>query len=57
LTIWKAETVQITVTLPGDLAAPLLPLGQEPARTALGPLNYLVLIAAVNVPEQLDRAG
>jgi hypothetical protein len=27
--------VQITVTLPDDLAAPLLPDGQEPARTAL----------------------
>jgi hypothetical protein len=27
--------VQITVTLPDDLAAPLLPLGQEPARAAL----------------------
>ena len=27
--------MQITVTLPDDLAAPLLPDGQEPARTAL----------------------
>jgi hypothetical protein len=27
--------VQITVTLPDDLAAPLLPHGQEPARAAL----------------------
>jgi hypothetical protein len=27
--------VQFTVTLPDDLAAPLLPNGQEPARTAL----------------------
>jgi hypothetical protein len=27
--------VQITVTLPDDLAAPLLPDGQEPARAAL----------------------
>ena len=27
--------MQITVTLPDDLAAPLLPPGQEPARTAL----------------------
>jgi hypothetical protein len=28
-------TVQITVTIPDDLAAPLLPDGQEPARAAL----------------------
>ena len=27
--------MQITVTLPDDLAAPLLPPGQEPARAAL----------------------
>ena len=27
--------MQITVTLPDDLAAPLLPPGQDPARTAL----------------------
>ena len=27
--------MQITVTLPDDLAAPLLPTGQEPARAAL----------------------
>ncbi len=27
--------MQITVTLPDDLAAPLLPCGQEPARAAL----------------------
>jgi len=27
--------MQITVTFPDDLAAPLLPPGQEPARTAL----------------------
>jgi hypothetical protein len=27
--------VQITVTLPDDLAAPLVPNGQEPARAAL----------------------
>ena len=27
--------MQITVDLPDDLAAPLLPLGQEPARAAL----------------------
>ena len=27
--------MQITVTLPDDLAAPLLPDGQDPARTAL----------------------
>ena len=27
--------MQITVTLPDDLAAPLLPSGQDPARTAL----------------------
>ena len=27
--------MQFTVTLPDDLAAPLLPNGQEPARTAL----------------------
>ena len=27
--------MQITVTLPDDLAAPLLPHGQEPARAAL----------------------
>ena len=27
--------MQITVTLPDDLAAPLLPNGQDPARTAL----------------------
>jgi Uncharacterised protein family (UPF0175) len=30
--------VQITVTLPDDLAAPLLPCGQEPAWTVLGAL-------------------
>ena len=31
--------MQITVTLPDDLAAPLLPPGQEPARTALEALG------------------
>lgn len=31
--------MQITVTLPDDLAAPLLPHGQEPARAALEALG------------------
>ena len=31
--------MQITVTLPDDLAAPLLPPGQEPARAALEALG------------------
>ena len=31
--------MQITVTLPDDLAAPLLPRGQEPARAALEALG------------------